>query len=271
VLEKPSEEPSGEAVQLKVLCDALSAKNAELERGLSLRAGELEAANQELESFSYSISHDLRAPLRAIGGFSQILLEDHGPRIPTEARELLGAIIRSTQRMDLLIQDLLRFSRLGRQPLNKRRVGVAQLARQVVDELRAEELRKEDGGRKLDVHIEDVPEGLADPALLKQVFVSLLSNAFKFTRERARAEVRVGCTQHEDQNAYYVRDNGTGFDMRFAEKLFGVFQRFHDAAAFEGNGIGLSIVRRVINRHGGRVWAEAEPDRGATFYFTLPE
>jgi signal transduction histidine kinase len=264
-----------EAAQLKALCETLAAKNAELERGLRRHAGELDAANKELESFAYSISHDLRAPLRAIGGFSRIVLQDHGAQVPQEAREMLGTIVKSAQRMDLLIQDLLRFSRLGRQTLAKRRVDIAALARTVVDELklelRAEELRGDEGGRTLDVRVEDVPDAWCDPALLKQVLVDLLSNAFKFTRARERAEVRVGCAHDGGYDAYFVKDNGVGFDARFAERLFGAFQRMHAADEFEGNGIGLAIVRRLIHRHGGRVWAEAEPEKGATFYFTLPE
>ena len=240
--------------------------NAELEQRVVRRTAELEAANRELEAFSYSVSHDLRAPLRAVDGFSQAVLEDYGPQLPEEGRRYLNTIRQSAQRMGELIDDLLTFSRLSRQQLNTRKVDTGNLVRNVL-----QELNRQLEGRQVDVRIQDLPFCRADPALLKQVWINLLSNALKFTSRRGDAVVEIGCDQKSDQNVFFVRDNGTGFDMQYSDKLFGVFQRLHRAEDFEGTGVGLAIVQRVINRHGGRVWAEGSPDRGATFYFTLEE
>ncbi len=238
--------------------------NEELEERVRQRTAELEAANKELEAFTYSVSHDLRAPLRAIGAFSNDLHRDFSPQMPPEARELLDRVISNAQRMVRFIEDLLRFSQLGRQRLSKQPVDLSSLVQEVV-----EDLRKEEGQRSIEVLVGNLPNGVGDPPLLKQVFVNLLSNAFKFTRQNPRAIVEVGCLQQNGQQVYFVRDNGAGFDMRYAEKLFGVFQRLHGEAEFEGTGVGLSIVQRIIERHGGRIWAEAEVDKGATFHFTL--
>lgn len=257
------------SVILPVLSRALTVRrlrleNAELERRLRERAAELEAANKELEAFSYSVSHDLRAPLRAINGFSAMLTEDYAAQIPPEGRRMLESITGGGRRMEQLIEDLLEFSRLGRQPLSKRVVNVSALAAEVL-----EELRKQQPERAIEVRVGDLPEGLGDPALLKQVLVNLLSNAFKFSRAKSPAVVDIGCKREDGNEAYFIRDNGAGFDMRYAEKLFGVFQRMHRTDEFEGTGVGLSIVQRIIQRHGGRIWAEAAIDQGATFYFTL--
>ena len=240
--------------------------NAELERRIRERTAELEVANAALESFSYSVSHDLRTPLRVISGFAGILIEDYAQQQPAEAQHLLHRITANVQRMEQLIEDLLRFSRLGRQPLLKQPVNMADLVHEVL-----EELRKEQGDRHIDTCVSDLPNGIGDPALLKHVFLNLLSNAFKFTRRQARAVVEVGSQQHAAETVYFVRDNGVGFDMRYATNLFGAFQRFHSAAQFEGTGIGLSIVQRIIQRHGGRIWCETAVDQGATFYFGLPD
>jgi light-regulated signal transduction histidine kinase (bacteriophytochrome) len=229
------------------------------------RTAQLEAANRELEAFSYSVAHDLRAPLRAVDGYSSMLQEDFGQAWPAEAQRLLGSVRTSAQHMGRLIDDLLRLSRLGRQPLSAERVPVAALARQVLDELRAAQPE-----RRLDAVVADVPDAVGDVALLRQVLVNLLANAVKFTRGRARATIEVGCRDDAHERVYFVRDNGAGFDMAFAGRLFGVFQRQHRADEFEGTGVGLSIVQRIIHRHGGRVWAEAAVDQGATFFFTLP-
>ena len=233
---------------------------------LGQRAIQLEAANQELEAFSYSISHDLRAPLRAMDGFSRILLEEYAPQLPAEAQRYLGLVRDNAQQMGHLIEDLLAFSRLSRQPLNKQTVAPAELVRQVLAELRAEQ-----EGRKVEVTIGDLPACEADPALLKQVWVNLLSNALKFTRKREDAQHRNRCPSQirQPECIYFVKDNGVGFDMQYANKLFGVFQRLHRAEEYEGTGVGLAIVQRIVHRHGGRIWAEAEVDKGATFYFTL--
>ena len=238
--------------------------NAELEERVVERTAQLEAANQELEAFSYSVSHDLRAPLRAVDGFSEALLEDYGPHLPEEGQRYLKTIREGAQRMGDLIDDLLTFARLSRQPLKKREVDTGDLVRDTLEELNSQQ-----AGRRIDVRVGDLAPCQGDQALLKQVWVNLLSNALKYTRERETALVEVGCVRENGETVYFVRDNGTGFDMRYAHKLFGVFQRLHRAEEFEGTGVGLAIVQRVIHRHGGRVWAEAQVDRGATFYFTL--
>jgi PAS domain S-box-containing protein len=238
--------------------------NAELEQRVLERTAQLEAVNKELEAFSYSVSHDLRAPLRAVDGFSRALLEDYGAQLPDEGRDYLQTIRSAAQKMGELIDDLLAFSRLSRLPLRKSDVDTGKLVRGVLEELSGQRQ-----GRQVDVRIDDLAPCQADPALLKQVWVNLLSNALKFTGKREKAVVEIGCAPEKGRNVYFVRDNGTGFDMKYAGKLFGVFQRLHRAEDYEGTGIGLAIVQRVIRRHGGRVWAEAALNRGATFYFTL--
>ena len=242
--------------------------NTDLEKRVVERTAELEAANSELEAFSYSVSHDLRAPLRAVDGFSQALLEDFGPGLPEEGRRHLQTIRVGAQKMGALIDDLLTFSRLSRLPLKKREVNTVRMVR---DALR--ELGFSQNGRKVDLRIDEVPPCLADAALLKQVWLNLLSNALKYTRQQESAVVEVGCTRDSgnDENVFFVRDNGTGFDMCYVDKLFGVFQRLHRAEEFEGTGVGLAIVQRIVHRHGGRVWADGAVDRGATFFFTLGE
>ena len=244
----------------------LRMENEELQRRVRERTTELEAANKELEAFSYSISHDLRAPLRSVGAFSSILLQEHSSKMPAEARRLLDIVTTSARRMEQLIEDLLRFSRLSRQPLSKQSVNISALVQATL-----EELRQQESDRHIEVTVGDLPNCVGDQSLLKQVFVNLLSNAFKFTRQRGKAIVEVGCQQQEGETVYFVRDNGAGFDARYAEKLFGVFQRLHSAEQFEGTGVGLSIVQRIVQRHGGRIWAEGKVDEGATFYFTLPD
>ena len=248
---------------------------------------ELEAANKELEAFAYSVSHDLRAPLRALDGFSRIVMEEYAPRLSEDARRYLEMIRENAVQMGRLVDDLLAFSRLSRQPLKRQWVSPADIARQALADLRLEL-----DGRSVAVDIAELPHCQADPALLKQVFVNLLSNALKFTRHRPHATVEVGyqlapvagasstapggvrggpepAVGPQPERVYYVRDNGVGFDMQYAGKLFGVFQRLHRAEEYDGTGVGLAIVQRVVHRHGGRVWAEAAMDRGATFYFTL--
>jgi signal transduction histidine kinase len=238
-----------------------------LEQRVQERTSQLEVANKELESFSYSVSHDLRAPLRAIDGFSRILSEDYAASIPQEGQRYLDLIRSNAKQMGRLVDDLLNFSRLGRQSLQKQSVRPADLARQVVDELQSEQQ-----GRTVNISIGELPVIQADPSLLKQVYVNLLSNAFKYTRVRDEAEIEVGAIDpngSSGETVYFVRDNGAGFDMQYSNKLFGVFQRLHRAEEFEGTGVGLAIVQRIVQRHGGRVWAEAEVNKGATFSFTL--
>jgi len=224
----------------------------------------LEAANQELEAFVYSASHDLRAPLRAMDGFSHILVQEYASQMPSEARGYLDRVRDSAQHMGQLIDDLLAFSRLGRRESHVQTVSPQDLVEQVLQDLRAEQ-----ADRQVEFVVGDLPPCQADRALLRQVYANLLSNALKFTRERVAARIEIGYEEAEGKGAYYVRDNGVGFDMRYANKLFGVFQRLHSAQAYEGTGVGLAIVQRIVRRHGGRVWAEAEVGEGATFYFAL--
>ena len=241
--------------------------NAELEQRVEQRTAQLESANRELEAFSYSVSHDLRAPLRALDGFSRAVQEDYGALLPEEGRRYLQVIRGSAQRMGNLIDDLLTFSRLSRLPLLKRPIDTGALVQTVLADLAHQR-----EGRSIEVRLGDLPACEGDTALLKQVWVNLLSNAFKYTQKREAAVVEVGSMKEEEgRTVYFVRDNGTGFDMRYAHKLFGVFQRLHRAEDYEGTGVGLAIVQRVVHRHGGRAWAEAVVDQGATFYFTLEE
>lgn len=244
--------------------DTIRQLNAGLEQRVAERTAQLEAANRELEAFSYSVSHDLRAPLRAVDGFSQAVIDDFGPLLPEEGVRYLETIRASTQRMGALIDDLLAFARLNRLDLNRKAVDPDALVRASLDDLGFPW-----ANRKVDVRIGALPACTGDPVLLRQVWMNLLSNALKYTRKRERAWVEVGCTRTGEGDTFHVRDNGTGFDMRYAQKLFGVFQRLHRQEEYEGTGVGLAIVQRIVQRHGGRVWAEAAVDRGATFYFTL--
>lgn len=238
--------------------------NAELEQRVFERTEQLQAINKELEAFSYSVSHDLRTPLRAIDGFSKILLDDFSQDLPPEALRFQQMVRENAQRMAKLIDDLLEFSRSSRRTLHKETVAPFDVVNAVLNELEYEREQ-----RQIEVVIGSLPACLADPALLKQVYANLLGNAFKFTKKRPVAHIELGCVQQNGESVYYVRDNGAGFDMRYAQKLFGVFQRLHRADEFEGTGIGLATVQRIIHRHGGKIWAESAPDQGATFYFTL--
>jgi signal transduction histidine kinase len=229
------------------------------------RTRQLEAANDELGAFSYSVSHDLRAPLRAVNGYTSILLEEFSSGLSEEGLGFLKRIKENGDHMGHLIDDLLAFSRLGRQALRVQRVHT----RDVVDRALAQ-LAPAIDGRQVDLAIGDLPDCDSDPALLEQVYVNLLSNAFKYSRKRENARIEVGATQNDgDGTVFFVKDNGVGFDMEYADKLFRVFQRLHRNQDFEGTGVGLAIVQRVVNRHGGRVWAEGKVHQGAAFYFTL--
>jgi PAS domain S-box-containing protein len=230
-----------------------------IEETVRLRTADLSAANQELETFSYSVSHDLRAPLRAVDGFSHALLEDHGDSLPPQAREYLDEIRRAAGRMAQLIDDLLQLSRVTRAPLQVTEVDLSALVRAVSRMLEGE----------VTLHVEEGLRAMGDERLLRIVFENLLSNAWKFTSRTARPEVWFGVTRHEGHRAFFVRDNGVGFDMRYAGRLFAAFQRLHSEKDFPGTGIGLATVQRIVRRHGGRVWASSAPGQGATIFFAL--
>jgi len=237
----------------------------EAEEILKRRTAELEGANRELEAFSYSVSHDLRAPLRHVDGYSNMLRDQYGGSLDDSGRRYLGVISDSVKRMGRLIDDLLVFSKMGRVEMRETQISMDDLVQEVL-----RELADETGGRKIRWDLHSLPGVRADRSMLKQVWVNLVSNAVKYTRPRDLAEISIGCAEKDGEWEFYVRDNGAGFDMRYADKLFVVFQRLHRAEEFDGTGVGLANVRRIVMRHGGRTRAEGEPDRGATFYFTLP-
>jgi light-regulated signal transduction histidine kinase (bacteriophytochrome) len=237
----------------------------DLEQRVATRTAELQSANRELETFSYSVSHDLRAPLRAIDGFSKILVEDHGNQLDPEARRILGVISANAEKMGVLIDSLLAFSRVGHLALTHEQVDMRALAQSAAVEVTAPEQ-----ARSIEVAIGDLPAAPCNSQLVRQVWVHLLANAVKFTRPRNPAVILVDGSQSDRELVYTIKDNGVGFDMRYAGKLFGVFQRMHDASQFEGIGVGLALVQRIVHRHGGRVWVDAAPDKGATVSFSLP-
>lgn len=240
--------------------------NNDLERELARRTAELETANRDFESFSASVSHDLRAPLRAIVGYSRMLANRHAAQLDSEAGGLLSVVVSEAERMEGLISDLLAFSCLGRQVLRRRPLDLETMAREVMAELSGREVKRE-----VCLEISGPLRASGDPQLIRQALVNLLSNALKYTRRQPISRIEIGSRSHQEQTLFYIRDNGVGFDMRYAGKLFGIFQRLHGRGEFEGNGIGLALVHRIIQRHGGRVWAQSIPNEGATFIFTLPE
>jgi light-regulated signal transduction histidine kinase (bacteriophytochrome) len=243
------------------ILDDIETERAKTEQANAL----LESANKELEAFSYSVSHDLRAPLRAISGFSQAVMEDYAPKLDDEGVRYLGLIQENAHRMGRLIDDLLTFSRLGRQQMTMSTVDIGALVKSVFEELAAQE-----PGRKIKLTVHLAPPVFGDASMIRQVLVNLLSNAVKFTRPEAEAFIEFGYLPEKGDGAYYIKDNGVGFDMKYVGKLFGVFQRLHSVSEFEGTGVGLALVYRIITRHGGWVWAEGALNQGAAFYFTLP-
>ena len=245
--------------------DEIHRLNAGLERRVVERTAQLEAANREMEAFSYSVSHDLRAPLRSVHGYVRMIMEDYGDRLDAEGGRLLNVVSSEARRMGQLIDDLLDFSRLGRQRMASTDIDLTSLARDEFGRLARDATQPPP---RLDLH--PLAPARGDPAMMRQVFVNLLGNAIKFSRHRAGAVVEVGSRSGDDGVTYYVKDNGVGFDEKYRHKLFGVFKRLHSEDEFEGTGVGLALVQRVIQRHGGRVWAEGVPNQGATFYFTLP-
>ncbi|MGH7846656.1 MAG: sensor histidine kinase, partial [Candidatus Binatia bacterium] len=252
------------------LRDITTRKQAEttirqLNGDLTQRTEELQTINQDLEAFSYSVSHDLRAPLRAIDGFSKILVEEFAGTLPAEGQRLLHIVRNNTRQMGELIDNLLDFSRLSRKSFDCTVLDMASLTESALDEL-----GKADSQLVFPIKIHSLVPARGNGPLIKQVLINLISNALKFSRVRSEPIVEIGCHANGRENTYYVKDNGVGFDMTYADKLFGVFQRLHSVHEFEGTGVGLAIVKRIINRHNGRVWAEAKANEGATFFFTLP-
>jgi PAS domain S-box-containing protein len=240
--------------------------NLELEQRVRQRTAQLEVANQELEAFAYSVSHDLRAPLRGIDGWSLALMEDYHDQLDAQAQQYLGFVRTEAQRMGQLIDDLLQLSRVTRSDMQSTRVDLSVLAQTVTTRLRAEQ-----PGRQVELVIQPGLSALGDARLLEIVLTNLFNNAWKFTGLCPAARIEFGKTEIEDRQAFFIRDNGVGFDMAFAQKLFGAFQRMHKLSEYPGTGIGLATVQRIVHRHGGRVWAEAQVGQGATFYFTLEE
>jgi light-regulated signal transduction histidine kinase (bacteriophytochrome) len=238
-----------------------------LNQELAKRSTELEAINKELEAFAYSVSHDLRAPLRHMAGYTELLQKKASSALDQKCKHYIMMMLDSAKRMGNLIDDLLAFSRIGRAETQKTLVSLAQLVREALTEV-----RQDTEGRDIAWKIGALPDFYGDRSMLRLVLVNLISNAIKFTRTRPQAEIEIGCADGiKDEVVVFVRDNGVGFDMKYVNKLFGVFQRLHPSDAFEGTGIGLATVQRIIHRHGGKVWAEGVVDGGATFYFSSPK
>jgi len=250
--------------QIQVRDAALQTSHEQLEQRVTQRTAELDATNKELEAFTYSVAHDLRAPLRHIQGFSNVLMESLGPQLEPDAKKHLDHIVEGTQQMGRLIDDLLSLARLGRQEPRLQVTGLNSLVQEVL-----RDLKSETEGRDIHWQVGDLPFVDCDPGLMKQVFYNLLSNAAKYSRPRNPAVIDIGQMSVEGQLVTFVRDNGVGFNMKYVHKLFGVFQRLHRREDFEGTGVGLATVQRIIHKHGGRIWAEAEIDKGATFFFSL--
>ena len=260
---------------MAVAIDVTELKNAErqiidlnhgLEEKIIERTKELEVANKELESFSYSVSHDLRAPLRAISGYSNILAEDYNDKMDAEGKRILKAIATNSKHMGQLIDDLLNFSRLGRKEISLQNVNMSTIVKSCIKELLSGSITN-----KLTLHIDKLPNAAADPAMMRPVWTNLIDNAIKYSIKKEKPIITIGHKEDDLNNIYFISDNGAGFDMHYADKLFGVFQRLHSQEEFEGTGVGLALVSRIIYKHGGTIWASAEVDKGATFYFSLPK
>lgn len=236
-----------------------------LNRALEEKVERQESAIKELEAFNYTVSHDLGAPLRIIDGFSRILLEDHSLGLDEKGKRFLRVIWENSRKMGMFIRDLLKLARMDRQEINKSYVDMRELAKEA-----SSELIPGSAGNELRLEIGDLPPALGEKTMLQQVFVNLISNAVKFTRQKKDALIEVSGRAQGEENLYFVRDNGVGFDPKYSEKIFDIFQRAHKPEEFDGTGVGLAIVQRIIKRHGGRAWAESKPGEGATFYFTIP-
>jgi signal transduction histidine kinase len=252
-------------IQIDKMEKSLKEANAELEQRVQQRTAELETANKELESFSYSVSHDLKAPLRAINGFTEIFVKKYADKIDDKGREMAGVIVANAKKMGQLIEDLLEFSRIGRKEMVMNIVSMDEVVQQVLNDTRTAYKDK-----NVEVVVEKLPDVHGDRNLLLQVWTNLISNAFKYTGHKEKARIVIGSYIKNNEFVFFIKDNGAGFDMKYQDKLFKVFQRLHGSDEFEGTGVGLANVNRIITRHGGRVWAEGKVDEGATFYFSLP-
>jgi light-regulated signal transduction histidine kinase (bacteriophytochrome) len=258
-LESSKQEEINHARELEEKAEEVTRLNKTLAKNLE----ELEIANKELEAFTYSVSHDLRSPLRAIHGYTKILSDDLGSQLDPDKKELMDGVMRNAKKMGQLIDDLLAFSRTGRKELQKQDIDMTALAKNTVEELKSSLVFK------TKINILPLPTAYADQSLLTMVFVNLISNAIKYSAKKENPEITIGSLNRKEGTVYFIEDNGIGFDMQYYDKLFGVFQRLHSAEEFEGTGVGLALVKRIIARHGGKIWAEAKPGEGATFYFTL--
>jgi light-regulated signal transduction histidine kinase (bacteriophytochrome) len=252
--------------QIQTRDRALEATRSDLEQRVEERTAELSATNKELEAFSYSVSHDLRTPLRAINGYSVMLREDYEEKLDTEGNRIIGNIIANAKMMGQLIDDLLAFSRLGKKELKRAPVDMQLLVKTAIDGLLQYEPEN-----KFTVQINALPVVRADEVMIKQAVVNLLGNAIKYSSKRETAEIEIGFEDAEEKIIYYIKDNGAGFDMAYADKLFKVFQRLHSQEEFDGTGVGLALVKRIIEKHKGEVWASGAENMGATFYFSLPK
>jgi light-regulated signal transduction histidine kinase (bacteriophytochrome) len=252
------------AIRQARLLEQVQAYASDLETQVKVRTEQLEAKASELEAFTYSVSHDLRSPLRAMSGFAEVLIADFAGELSAEAQHYLERIRHNAQRMGALIDDLLGLSRVGRRELTRKNIAPKVILEEILSELEA------DGqiGNAL-IQIQEMPPCKADPVLLKQLWMNLLTNAIKYSKNRDKPEIIIGAKQERQETIYFIQDNGIGFDMQYAEKLFGVFQRLHSSNDYEGTGIGLATVHRIIERHGGRIWAQAGLDKGASFFFVL--
>ena len=248
--------------------EVIKKQNEELEQKVIERTAQLLAVNKELESFSYSISHDLRAPLRAINGFAKVLHEDFASKLDVEGMSSLNAIMNNSKRMGILIDDLLAFSRLGRNEISTSEINMTALVNSVKESVKEEELAG--NTNEIEFLIHALPPAKGDQALIKQVWVNLISNAIKFSKNKPKINIEIGSYYKDHEIVYFVKDNGVGFDMRYYNKLFGVFQRLHSQEEFEGTGVGLAIVQKIIQRHNGTIWAESKPNEETSFYFSLP-